>query len=168
MSVLEVIEQVSGVVNGFIGYDRDHFGGQICEQWPRPHWLGVGLAYPALRSKCILDQLVCIICRGFANRSAMAGGSPGPHEFAGLLQYIEYCAGTAALSKALIEAGPRLQLRHHLRRAARHVVCKRPATFFGCCDSFSRKCFALVGHEVQFLCDAVPCEQHPMTGKATG
>ena len=73
-------------------------------------WHGlIGLAYPGLKNRTIDCQLMSIIGRAYDNRAKIVAGSidVGPHQCAGLLQYIEYCSGAAKLSKKLIEHGLR-------------------------------------------------------------
>ena len=73
-------------------------------------WHGlIGLAYPGLKNRTIDCQLMSIIGRAYDNRAKVVAGSidVGPHQCAGLLQYIEYCSGAAKLSKKLIEHGLR-------------------------------------------------------------
>ena len=93
------------LVQNFLRYDQDFNVGRVAMKW---HGL-IGLAYPALKNRTIECQLMCIISRSYDNRAKIEAGSidVGPHQCAGLLQYIEYYSGSAKLSKKLIESGLR-------------------------------------------------------------
>ena len=90
-------------MQSFLSYDRDFNVGRVAMKW---HGL-IGLAYPGLKNRTIDCQLMSIIGRAYDNRAKIVAGSidVGPHQCAGLLQYIEYCSGAAKLSKKLIEHG---------------------------------------------------------------
>ena len=92
-------------MQSFLSYDRDFNVGRVAMKW---HGL-IGLAYPGLKNRTIDCQLMSIIGRAYDNRAKIVAGSidVGPHQCAGLWQYIEYCSGAAKLSKKLIEHGLR-------------------------------------------------------------
>ena len=72
----------------FIHFDREA-GGHIAQTWQQL----IALAYPCLAGMQLVDQLMMICHRAFVNRAS----PPGP-----LLQFIEFCAGQANLTKRFL------------------------------------------------------------------
>ena len=125
-------------------------------------WHGlIGLAYPGLKNRTIDCQLMSIIGRAYDNRAKIVAGSidVGPHQCAGLLQYIEYCSGAAKLSKKLIQHGLRgcsLDIAYTADHSHNMLVDgKRLEIVSGCNHSVSKQGFALVGYPMQLFCHFV-------------
>ena len=75
----------------------------MSEQWP----IMLGLAYPELQGLSLCDMILKVVHRAFQNRSHGDPEALGPHGFNGLMDFIEFCAGSANLSKQLILRGYR-------------------------------------------------------------
>ena len=80
----------------FIQFDALR-GGHVDVSWSRM----LGGAYQELANLPLVDQLTHIVARGFANREKFLNGGSQTLQ---LLQFAEFCAGFANLSKKLLQA----------------------------------------------------------------
>ena len=86
-----------GIAADFLQFDEAH-GGRAGTIWPQL----IGIAFPHLRGVTLLKSIECLLERCLCNREMSLPEEDG---LLHLLDYVEFCSGNAALSKALIAAG---------------------------------------------------------------